>query len=171
MLRAEQPDVVLIGICSDQTGSIQLAAQMIEMHADLPVIVISPFVDETSVCTTLSAGVAGYLLAKCAERELELAVKSAVAGGAFLSSSVRKQLANYIQKTREDSGALLRLRERQREILELIAEGISTKEISYVKLSRKTVEAHRANLMDRLGIHDVAGLVRFAMQQGIVKMD
>jgi RNA polymerase sigma factor (sigma-70 family) len=94
-------------------------------------------------------------------------------GETYLSPPISKRLVDeYIRRTSEEGDPLDRLTPRQREILQLIAEGRSTKEIAQtLGLSPRTVETHRAQLMERLGVHDVAGLVRFAVRMGLVQPD
>jgi len=117
--------------------------------------------------------VSGYLLKNADPVELELALRAAVNGQMYMSPTVSKQLVeDYLRRMGPDAGPEEQLTARQREILQLIAEGKSTKDIAVtLDLSIKTVETHRKDLMDRLGIHDVAGLVRYAIRAGIIKAD
>jgi DNA-binding NarL/FixJ family response regulator len=134
---------------------------MLSMHAD-----------DEFVQRALQAGAAGYLLKNAGLQELELAVRAVARGEAWISPAVsNKLIATYggARKGETSSGPLT---SRQREILQLIAEGFSSKEIAErLDLSVKTVETHRTRLMDRLGIHGLAGLVRYAVRLGIVRAE
>jgi len=128
---------------------------------------------EDYIARAMRAGVAGYLLKNADPVELELAIRAALSGDIYLSPAVSKQMVeNYMRRLGSDETPGEPLTARQREILQLIAEGKATKDIAaLLDLSVKTVETHRKQLMDRLGIHDVAGLVRYAIRSGIIKPD
>jgi DNA-binding NarL/FixJ family response regulator len=123
------------------------------------------------VLQALRAGASGYLLKDAASVELDLALRAAVSGQTYLSPAISRQMIDSYM-TRVAGGATPEpLTPRQREILRLIAEGKSTKEIAFaLTISVKTVETHRSQLMDRLDIHDVAGLVKYAIRTGIVSI-
>ena len=133
--------------------------------------------NEEYVVQALKAGAAGYLLKDSAPNELEIAVNAVMKGETYLSPAISKHVVdNYLRRISDVSPEKERgpdifkqLTSRQREILQLIAEGNSTKEIANkLNVSIKTVETHRMQLMDRIGIHDVAGLVRYAIRMGII---
>jgi DNA-binding NarL/FixJ family response regulator len=126
--------------------------------------------NEEYVLQALRSGASGYLLKDAAIPELELALRAVVRGETYLSPPVSKHVvSHYLQRVGGDAGPLDMLTPRQREVLQLIAEGYSTQQIAQaLTVSVKTVETHRMHLMDRLGIHDIAGLVRFAVQVGMV---
>ncbi len=119
----------------------------------------------------MTAGACGYLIKDAATKELELAIRAALQGQVYLSPAVSKRVVDgYLQQT--GAGPLDPLTPRQREVLKLIAEGLGTKAIAFrLGVSVKTVETHRAQLMERLDIHDVPGLVRFAVRSGLVSAD
>ena len=122
----------------------------------------------------LRAGASGYLLKESAPLELELALQAVGSGETYLSPPISRQvIEGYMQRVADTTqDALATLSVRQREILQLVAEGNSSKEIARrLDLSVKTVETHRAQLMDRLQIRDVAGLVRFAIRTGLISAD
>jgi len=135
---------------------------MLSMHAN-----------EEYVGQALDAGATGYLLKGAEPAELELALKAVVRGETYLSPSISKQLVqDYLSHRKEKLGPVVDLTARQREVLQLIAEGRSTKDIANkLALSVKTVETHRSELMLRLDIHDVAGLVRYAIRRGLVSTE
>jgi DNA-binding NarL/FixJ family response regulator len=129
--------------------------------------------NEEYVCQALEVGAAGYLLKNCRTDELWQSIQTVARGDSYLSPLVSKQvIANYIHRTRAEPPPTRLLTPRQREILRLIALGRPTKAIAEsLGISVKTVETHRAQLMDRLDIRDVAGLVRFAVRNGLATLD
>jgi DNA-binding NarL/FixJ family response regulator len=126
------------------------------------------YANEEYVLRALRAGACGYLLKDAAVAELELALR-AVTRGEKSPRISKRVIDSYLERLGNEHPLREELTPRQREIVQLIAEGKSTKEIAFLlKISVKTVEAHRAQLMERLDIHDVAGLVRYAMRVGLV---
>lgn len=166
--RSMHPDVVLMDISMRQTSGLEAAAALQREMPRVRVVILSMHATEDFVSQALRAGVAGYLLKDAATAELELALQAVSRGDTYLSPGIsRPVVERYLSAGREQP--LEVLTPRQREILKLIAEGQSTKEIAYsLGVSVKTVETHRAQLMDRLEIRDIAGLVRFAIRVGLV---
>jgi DNA-binding NarL/FixJ family response regulator len=124
------------------------------------------------VCRALRAGAVGYLLKESAPAELEVAIRAAARGETYLTPSVSHHVVRGYVNRLAENGPLDVLTPRQRETLQMIAEGRSTKEIARtLSVSVKTVETHRQQLMSRLAIRDVAGLVRFAVRVGLVQSD
>jgi len=121
----------------------------------------------------LKMGASGYLLKDSATAELALAMKAMARGETYLSPAASKGvLTDYVQRLRSDDGTQVHLTPRQREVLQLIAEGCSTKAVAQrLQLAVKTVETHRTLLMKQLDVHDVAGLVRYALRNGIISHD
>ena len=173
MVAERKPDVVLLDVALPELNGIEVAERL----RDTPgtrVLILSMFANEEYVLRSLRAGAAGYLLKDSTVVELEAALRSVADGGSYLSPAVSGHvLAAYVRRVGEDAvPAEPTLTPRQREVLQLIAEGHATKDIaSRLNLSAKTVETHRAQLMERLGIHDVAGLVRYAIRAGIISAD
>jgi len=134
------------------------------------VIILSMHTNEEYVLQALRAGAVGYLLKESGTAELELAVWAVARGETYLSPAVSKYvIADYVRRVGGEPNSLARLTPRQREVLQLIAEGHTTQEIAHtLKISVKTVETHRSQLMERLQIHDIAGLVRYAIRVGLV---
>jgi DNA-binding NarL/FixJ family response regulator len=169
--RAVRPDILLTDIAMKGRSGLALAEQV---RAELPqtrVIVLSMHGDATYVQHALKIGAAGYILKDAAATELEAALRAVIAGGNYLSPSVSRQVMEEYGRQLESgaAGPLAALSPRQREILTLIAQGRSTKQIAFeLKLSVKTVETHRSQLMERLGLNDIAALVRFAIREGLV---
>jgi DNA-binding NarL/FixJ family response regulator len=172
LAQREQPDVVLMDIAMKGITGLEAAALMRERLPGVRVVILSMHSGEEYVLQALRAGAAGYLLKDAATGELELALRSVMRGESWLSPAVSRQVVEgYVQRTGGDSAPEL-LTARQREVLRLVAGGKSTKEIAFLlNLSVKTVETHRAQIMDRLGIRDVAGLVRYALRTGLVPPD
>jgi DNA-binding NarL/FixJ family response regulator len=179
LVKKERPDIVLMDVAMPGLNGIEATARIKKECPDTKVIILSMYANEEYVLQALRDGASGYLLKDAGPAELELAIKSVVRGDTYLSPPISRQvitdyIARFQKKTdRNDPnrGAFDILTSRQREILQLIAEGCTTKDISQkLNLSINTVETHRSQLMERLGIHDLAGLVRYAIREGIVKI-
>jgi DNA-binding NarL/FixJ family response regulator len=167
----ERPDAVLLDIAMRGMNGLEAAARFREQHPGVKVIILSMHASEEYVLQALRAGAAAYLIKDSATAELELALKSVMRGETYLSPAISRQVvAGYVQRVGAGAGSERDpLTPRQREVLRRIAEGRSTKEIAFdLALSVKTVETHRAQIMDRLGIRDIPGLVRYAMRTGLV---
>lgn len=166
-----KPHVVLMDITMSDLNGLEATARIARKHPGTRVIILSMHSNEEYVRRALSVGAAAYVLKDAERAELELALKSVARGGSYLSPAVsRPVVADYAERASRDPVA--RLTPRQREILQLIAEGYSTREIATkLTLSAKTVETHRAQLMSRLDIHDVAGLVRYAIRAGVASSE
>jgi DNA-binding NarL/FixJ family response regulator len=180
LIKTYQPDVVLMDIAMAGLNGLEATARVTKEFPPVRVIILSMHSNEEYVAQALRAGAAGYLLKDAVAAELELAVTAVARGETYLSPAVSKHvIADYLRRAgggEAGGGSELPpsdpLTPRQREILQLIAEGRSTKEIaSTLHLSVKTVETHRTQLMARLDIHDVAGLVRYAIRIGLVTPD
>jgi DNA-binding NarL/FixJ family response regulator len=154
-------------------NGLELARRLTQELPRTRVIVLSMHAEASYVRQALKAGVAGYLVKGAAVSELPLAIESVVRGETYLSPRISHTVVQEL--LRDGAGEpdpLEGLTGRQREILQLVAEGQSTKEIaSALGLSVKTVETHRTRIMDRLGIRDVAGLVRLAIRTGLVSSE
>jgi DNA-binding NarL/FixJ family response regulator len=165
----ERPDAVLLDIAMKGMSGLEAAARFRDEQPAVKVIILSMHAGEEYVLQALRAGAAAYLIKDSATAELELALKSVMRGETYLSPAISRQVVEgYVQRTGAGTQADP-LTPRQREVLKGIAEGRSTKKIAQdLGLSVKTVETHRAQIMERLGIRDVAGLVRYAMRTGLV---
>jgi len=174
LIREHKPDIALLDISLPGLNGLEVAARVAKEHPATRVIILSMHGDDESVRRALTAGAAGYLLKNSDRSELELALRTVAHGNAWLSPAVTKKVVTaFAEGARSSSqGAFEVLTPRQREVLQLIAEGHSSKEIAgRLNLSPKTVETHRTELMERLGIHGVAGLVRYAIHIGLVQPD
>jgi DNA-binding NarL/FixJ family response regulator len=171
------PDLVLLDIAMPELNGLEVISRISKDNTETKIIILSMHTNEEYVVQALKAGAAGYLLKDSAPNELEIAVNAVMKGETYLSPAISKHVVdNYLRRISDVSAEKERgpdifkqLTSRQREILQLIAEGNSTKEIANkLNVSIKTVETHRMQLMDRIGIHDVAGLVRYAIRMGII---
>ncbi len=172
LARNAQPDVVLMDIAMKGMTGLEAATRMRDAVPGARVIILSMHAGEEYVLQALRAGAVGYLLKDAATGELELALRSVMRGESWFSPAVSRQVVEgYVQRVGGEPAADV-LTARQREVLRLVAGGKSTKEIAFdLNLSVKTVETHRAQIMERLGIRDVAGLVRYALRTGLVPPD
>lgn len=168
--RAHRPDVVLLDISMPGLGGLEVSAQLRDELPEVRVVMLSMHANEEYVLQALRAGAAGYMLKDSATAELELALKAVMQGEIYLSPPISKQVVEgYVQRVGAEQTASDNLTPRQRQVLQLIAEGHSTKEIAHrLNLSVKTVETHRAQLMERLQIREIAGLVKYAIRHGLV---
>ena len=166
-----QPDIVLLDITMPGLSGLEVLEESKKQFPDLRVIILTVHDAGEYAMQALRAGAAGYLPKSAAANELQLAIKIVSRGETYVSGEVsRRTLLEYSKGPTEHP--LARLTPRQREILTLIAEGLSTKDIGLrLNISVKTVESHRAQLMERLDIHDVAGLVRYAIKMGLVRVE
>ena len=176
LIRERKPDIALLDISMPGLNGLEVAARVAQEHPATRVIMVSMHGDDESVRRALVAGAAGYLLKNSDRSELELALTTVARGDTWLSPSLTTRVvAAYAQGARaaaDGGGPFEVLTPRQREVLQLVAEGHSNKEIaSRLQVALKTVETHRTELMERLGIHGVAGLVRYAIQVGLVHPD
>jgi DNA-binding NarL/FixJ family response regulator len=170
LVKTLQPNVVLMDIAMAGLNGLEATSRIAREFPNVRVIILSMHANEEYVLQTLRAGAAGYLLKDAATAELELAINAVARNDTYLSPAISKRvIEDYLGRTSGQKSPREQLTPRQREILQLIAEGKSTKEMAFVlNLSVKTVETHRAQLMDRLDVHDVPGLVRHAMRMGLV---
>jgi DNA-binding NarL/FixJ family response regulator len=165
-----QPQVVLMDIAMPGLNGLEATGRMTKAWPDIRILILSMHQNAEYVRQALRQGAMAYLLKDSAPLELELALKAVLRGETYLSPAVSKGVvSDYVHRLRSDEQPADALTPRQREVLQLIAEGQSTKEIARrLDLSVKTVETHRTQLMKQLDIHEVAGLVRFAIRAGLV---
>jgi DNA-binding NarL/FixJ family response regulator len=172
LLESCRPDVVLMDISMPGLNGVVAAARVTSVFPHVRVIILSMHANEEYVLQALRAGAVGYLLKDSSPAELRLAITAAARGETYLSPPVSKQvIADYVRRVGEEESTFDRLTPRQREVLQLIAEGSTSREIARaLGISVKTVETHRARLMERLDVHDIAGLVRRAIEMGLVEL-
>ncbi|MDB5810713.1 MAG: DNA-binding response regulator [Betaproteobacteria bacterium] len=167
------PDLVLMDITMKTLNGLEATRQIRRELPETRVIILSMHASEDYVQQALKAGAVGYLLKDSAVTELKAAITAVMRGEIYLSPQIsRVVVESYMRNAEAVAGPLDLLTPRQREILESIARGHTTKDIGFrLGLSVKTVETHRAQIMERLNIHDVAGLVRFAIRSGLISAD
>jgi DNA-binding NarL/FixJ family response regulator len=174
LVREHQPDVVLMDISMPGLNGLEAAARMAEEFPQVRVIMLSMHNNEEYYWRALKAGAAGYLLKKAATVELDSALQRVMQGEIYLSLEISAKLAKKfpLQGIADRKSPLEQLTPRQREILQLIAEGQNTKGIAEIlQVSPKTIEYHRLKLMAGLNVHDVPGLVRFALRVGLIAQE
>lgn len=161
-----RPEVLVLDIAMPGMNGIEVARQVAALDPAIRILILSGLDGEEVVEQALEAGVQGYLLKDFVLAELQFALASIGAGGHYLSPKIQERL---IHRVADRNGAPPELTPRQTEILRLVASGRTTKEIARsLEISPKTVEFHRAQIMDKIGVHDVAGLTRHAMQIGLI---
>ncbi len=173
-IAAAAPDVVVMDISMPGLNGLDATARLTRENPGVKVLILSMHAGDDYVLQALAAGAAGYLVKDAATTELSLALEAVRRGEIYLSSSLPQNLlARHRDQLANPRVEIFKsLTPRMREILQLIAEGKSSKEIAFLlNLSIKTIETHRMHLMARLDIHDVAGLVRYALRQGMISPD
>ncbi len=172
LIRELEPDLVLLDITMANKSGFEVLAEQAKEFPDVRVIVLTVHEAEAYAIRALREGASGFLLKSAASTELEAAIETVRRGGTYVSPELAKRSLVEYGKASTDRARLDTLSPRQQEILGLIADGRSTKEMAgRLNISAKTVETHRAQLMERLNIHDVAGLVRFAIKMGLVDVE
>ena len=173
LVQKHRPDVVVMDISMKRVNGLDATARIKAGAPATRVIVLSMHDTEEYVAQALRAGASAYLLKDSAEPELELALRAVMRDQTYLSPRVSRPLVDaYVGRAAAGGSAVPTLTQRQREILRLIAEGHSTKRIAEkLSVSVKTIDAHRAQIMERLQIRDVPGLVRYSIRNGLVGLD
>ena len=167
-----QPDIAIMDVGMPSLNGLQATKQIVKDNENIGVIMLSMHADESYVLRALDAGARGYLLKDKADEDVESAVRAVASGKAYFSPAIAHTLVeDYVRVMRErnlqDSFELLT--EREREVLQLLAEGKSNKESAVIlHLSPYTVETHRTNLMQKLGLHNTAEIVLYAVRKGVV---
>jgi DNA-binding NarL/FixJ family response regulator len=173
LIKKSAPNLILLDISMAGLGGLEALPRIVKDFPSVKVLILSGHANEEYVLRALRCGAAGYMLKEAAAEELDLAIKAVTQGKTYLSPSVsRTVVESYLKRAAGEDGPIEQLTARQREILQLIAEGKNTKEIAgTLDISVKTVEAHRLQLMARLNIHNVPGLVRYAIRSGLVSSE
>ena len=169
-IEAFEPDIVLLDISAPELGGLALLREIVDRFPSARVIALSQQESEEQAVQVLQSGAAGFIAKSATSEELERAVKMVARGEKYLPAELSTQaILRYLDDPR---ASLAELTTRQSEVLKMIAEGHTTKEIArLLEISSKTVETHRAQIMQRLDIYDIAGLVRYALRIGLVKLD
>jgi len=169
-VRRLHPEVALIDLILPRMNGLEAIRRIHALDPAVRIVALSMHSGTEYVGAALRAGACGYLVKDAAPQELENAIREAAAGGSYLAPRISREAVEAVLDRLAESGAAPDiLTPRQREVLQAIAEGESTKQIAFrLGLSPKTVETHRAMLMSRLGIREVAGLVRWAIRNGVI---
>ena len=174
LAKQHKPDLVIMDISMKDLNGIEATAQIMAEVPSTRVLILSMHTTEDFVRRAIKSGAAGYLVKDSAPLDLKMAIAAVMRDEIYLSPRVSKHVVSGFLhgKPHQDESSMDALTARQREILQMIAEGKSTKEIAYqLNVSVKTVETHRAALMERLDIHDIAGLVLYAVRHGLISVD
>ena len=169
-----KPSLVVMDIGMPDLNGIEATRQIVSMLPLARVIALSMHSDRQYVAKMLEAGAKGYLLKDCAIDELEKAITAVVSGDTYLSPKIAGVvIKDYVVRlSASQAVAESALTDREREVLQLLAEGKSTKEIAFdLNLSGKTIETHRRNIMDKLGFHSLAEITKYAIRQGLTTLD
>jgi DNA-binding NarL/FixJ family response regulator len=171
--RTLHPELILLDIAMPELTGLEALPRLKKEFPAIKVLMLSAHLNEEYVIRALRGGASGYMLKDAATEELEQAIRAVMAGKTYLSPAIsRPVIDSYLQRVGNIASPLDQLTPRQREILQGIAEGRSTKEIAHdLGISAKTVETHRAQLMERLEIREVAGLVRYAIRCGLISAE
>ena len=170
LVATHRPHVVVMDVTMPEMNGLEAIERLVRAHPSIGVVVLSVHAEAEYVTLALRAGARGYLLKHAAASELELAIRAVAQGDMYLSKAIASSVvAPYAAQSHDERNALT---QRQREIVQLIAEGRTSRQIARrLGLSYRTVEAHRAQLMRRLAVHDIAGLVRWAIRYHVVPED
>lgn len=173
LVEVHRPNVVLMDVLMPGLNGLEATARIVAEHPGVRVLILSMNSAEEFVIQAVRAGATGYLLKNSRTAELEQAIRAAAQGQTYLSPPVSGHVIDdYRRRLQIELTPLDRLTPRQREVLQLVAEGRSTKEIAkLLRVTVKTVETYRARLMEALDIHDIAGLTRYAIRAGLVSAD
>lgn len=172
--RKHCPDVIIMDINMPGLNGIDATQQILSEHPGIKIIALSMYSERRYVIGMLKAGVKGYLIKSSAFDELALAIKTVSKNKTYLSNQISDiMLQDYVfQRSSDDESTITSLTSREREILQLIAEGLNLEDIAAkINVSAKTVSTHRRNIMGKLNIYNVAGLTKFAIREGITSLD
>ncbi len=171
MVLDKQPDIVLMDINMPKLSGIDATRRIGKRGCNAKILVLSMHESRNYVEEVLRAGASGYVVKNSASQDVHNAIDAVRAGASYLSPAITQQVVDAIARPGDASPTgVSMLTDREREVLQLIAEGLSSKEIAAkLGVSLKTVDSHRSNLMEKLDIHKVSGLVRFAIRSGLVE--
>ena len=173
LARELAPDFAILDISMPELNGIEAARRILEHSSKVKVIILSMHADGRFITEALKAGALGYLLKESAFEELEAAIHAVMDGQAFLSAAITDTVVkDYIRHLEKQGSTVFSiLSSREREVLQMLSEGLSTKQIaSRLGVSIKTVETHRKQIMDKLDIHSIAELTKYAIREGITTL-
>lgn len=170
-----KPDIILMDISMPALGGFEATLEIKKNLPDTRIIMLTQYDDKEYVTRFLKAGISGYLLKKAVGSELINAIRAVRRGEFYLFSSIASEVvAGYLDKDKKhaEEDIYEKLTDREKQVLKLIAEGYSHKEIAgYLNISAKTVIAHQTNISEKLGVRSRAGLIKFAISKGIIKLE
>jgi DNA-binding NarL/FixJ family response regulator len=173
LVKKSPPDVVLMDVAMPLMNGLEATRQILKSSPTTKVLVLTSYGDDDCIEQLMRAGAAGYLIKQTAANDLLKAIREVQRGNAFFSPSIAKRLRDQCRQAFSNGQPVKRsgdLTSRESEVLQLIAEGFSNKQIAAeLSISIKTVEKHRQQVMNKLNIHDVAGLTRYAISKGLVE--
>lgn len=171
LVESAAPDVVLMDITMPEMNGLDATARVVAKFPQVRVLILSVHANEEHVLQALRAGACGYLLKNISPAELEQAIRDVARGEKHITGAVARHLVTGLLQGSQAT-SLERLSPRQREVLQLVAEGNTAKEIAAkLGISAKTAESYRSELMQALDIHDIAGLTRYAIRMGVISPD
>ncbi|MFA5422965.1 MAG: response regulator transcription factor [Phycisphaerae bacterium] len=174
LTREMNPDVIIMDVSMPDLNGVEATRQIIQENPRVRVIALSMHSDTLFVSEMLKSGASGYLLKDCAFQELKQAIRSVIEGKAYLSPSISGVVVeDYLHRLNKAETSISEvLTDREREVLQLIAEGQSTKQIALkLHISAKTVETHRRQIMNKLDLHTVAELTKYAIRKGLTALE
>lgn len=171
-----RPDIIIMDVNMPKLGGLEATIEIKKTHPEIKVLVLTQYEDREYILRFLKAGVSGYLLKKAVGSDLIAALKAIMRGELYLYSSIASEVvAGYLQGDRGEvctESPYDKLSDREKQVLKLVAEGYTHKEVAdMLAISAKTVIAHQTNISEKLGIHTRAGLIKFAIQKGIIKIE
>jgi two-component system response regulator NreC len=168
LCEVHRPEVAILDLAMPLLNGVDAAREIIKTNSRIKVILLTMHTEDHLILESLRAGVTGYVLKTKASGELVQALRAVCRGEMFLTQSISRTIVQaFLQK---DDLPEKPISDRERQVLQLVAEGKTTKEIAaLLGISVKTAESHRSNMMDKLDIHDTAGLVRYAVRKGIIQ--
>lgn len=169
-----KPDLVLMDITMPDMNGIEATRYILEQLPEMKIIALSMHADKRFVMEVINAGASGYLLKHSAADELERAIKSVIRGHTYISPDVTGIVIKELRETKQnhEQPETVVLSVREREILQLVAEGKSTKDIAAIlNVSASTVESHRNNVMSKLGLYSIAELTKYAIREGLTSLE
>jgi DNA-binding NarL/FixJ family response regulator len=174
LTKALKPDVVVMDIAMPLLNGLEATRQILAAMPQTKVLILSAHSDDAYIDRVISVGAVGFLIKQTSAQILAKAIHEVMAGNAFYSPQVSKRLRDHYQKPDKIGGLMIKkatgLTSRELEVIQLVAEGHANKQVAAgLNISIKTVEKHRQHLMDKLNIHDTAGLTRYAIAQGIIE--
>jgi RNA polymerase sigma factor (sigma-70 family) len=174
-VKNHRPDLVLMDIGLPGLNGVETTAEILRYHPDCKIVILSMYDDENSVVSAIRSGARAFILKKASDTDLVEALRMVSRGGAYLSPQVSDRLLTRIQKgdlqARQAQGALEGLSPRERQVLRMVAEGKTSKEIAVMlDLREQTVRSYRKTMMKKLGVNNVAGLTQLALSTGLTQL-